>query len=110
VLIGQDVPGMELGVLVNRPLIDYKRASEKLNFQSLLPQQFHKASLEAAATYKSVMKNPDLAVDHQLRSERSKLAAENHQRWNFSKPQGDLACWKHSWHQGSLPYEMDSSR
>jgi len=47
------------------------------------------------------MKNPDLAVDHQLSSERSKLAAENHQRWNLSKPQGDLACWKHSWHRFS---------
>ena len=61
---------MELGVLVNRPLIDYKRASEKL-CDHFRHKQFHKASLEAAATFTSVMKNPDLAVDHQLSSERS---------------------------------------
>ena len=70
VLFAQDGPGMELGVLVNRPLIDYKRASEKL-CDHFRHKQFHKASLEAAATFTSVMKNPDLAVDHQLSSERS---------------------------------------
>ena len=50
VLFAWDVPGMELGVLVNRPLTDYKRASEKLSDHSC-HKQFHKASLEAAATY-----------------------------------------------------------
>jgi len=101
--------GWSLVFLLTDHVTDYKRASEKLS-DHFRHNSFTRHPLEAAATYISVMKNPDLAVDHQLSSERSKLAAENHQRWNLSKPQGDLACWKHSWHQGSLPYEMDSSR
>ena len=68
---------MELGVLVNRPTIDFKRATEKLPHHSH-GEMFHKASLEAAAAFKSAVKNPDLAVDHQLSSERSKRVAENH--------------------------------
>lgn len=41
-------------------------------------KKFHKDAVEAAAVFAAVMKNPDLAIDHRLSSERSKRAAENH--------------------------------
>ena len=56
---------MTLGDLVNRPLIDFKRATEKLS-DHFRGKKFHKASLEAATRFDTVMKNPDLAVDHHL--------------------------------------------
>ncbi len=76
VLFARAVPGKELGVLVTRPLIDYKRATEKLtdHFQG---KKFHKAAVEAAEAFTATMKNPDLAIDRHLSSERSKRAAEN---------------------------------
>ena len=70
---------MELGVFVNRPLIDFKIATEKLS-DHFRGKKFHKASMEAAAAFTSVMKNPDLAIDHRLSSERSKRAAGNHRK------------------------------
>ncbi len=76
VLFARAEPGKELGVLVNRPLIDYKRATEKLtdHFQG---KKFHKAALQAAEAFTATMNNPDLAIDRRLSSERSKRAAEN---------------------------------
>ena len=79
VLFARDGTTMELGVFVNRPLIDFKRATEKLS-DHFRNKKFHKTSVQAAATFTSVMKNPDLAIDHQLNSERSRLAAENHDK------------------------------
>ena len=76
VLFARDGPTMELGVLVNRPLIDFKRATEKLA-EHFHGRKFHKAALEAAQVFTAVMKNPDLAIDNRLCSERTKRAAEN---------------------------------
>ena len=79
VLFARDGTTMELGVFVNRPLIDFKRATEKLS-DHFRNKKFHKTSVQAVATFTFVMKNPDLAIDHQLSSERSRLAAENHRK------------------------------
>ena len=56
VLFARAEPRKELGVLVNRPLIDYKRATEKLthHFQR---KKFHKAAIEAAEAFTVTMKN-----------------------------------------------------
>ena len=78
VLFATESPSMELGVFVNRPLIDFKRATEKLS-DHFRRKKFHKASMEAAA-FTSVMKNHNLAIDHRLSSERSKRAAGNHRK------------------------------
>ena len=77
VLFASDGPTMKLGVLVNKPLVDFKRATEKLS-EHFHGKKFHKASLEAATRFNTVMKNPELAVDHRLCAERSKRAAKNH--------------------------------
>lgn len=76
VLFAVDGPAMELGVLVNRPLIDFKRATDKLadHFRS---KKFHKTALEAAEAFSTSMKNPDMAIDHRLSSERRQRASEN---------------------------------
>lgn len=54
-----------------------QKASEKL-FNHFHHKQFHQASLETAATFTSVMKNPDLAVSWSPATFRKKCAAENH--------------------------------
>ena len=77
VLFARDGPIMELGVFINRPLIDFKRVTDKLH-DHFHNKKFHKMSIEAASTFTLVMKNLDLATDHRLSSERSKRAAENH--------------------------------
>ena len=78
VLFGKCGPTMkELGVLVNRPLTDFKRATEKLN-EHFHGKKFHKASLEVATAFVAVMENPEVAIDRRLISARSKRAAENH--------------------------------
>ena len=76
VLFARDGPKIKLGTLVNRPLIDFKRATEKLA-DHFFSKKFHKESLEMAASFTATMNHPDLAVDHGLSSERSKRAAEN---------------------------------
>ena len=62
VLFARAEPRKELGVLVNRPLIDYKRATQKLtdHFQG---KKFHKAAIEAAEAFTATMKNQDLAIN-----------------------------------------------
>ena len=75
----RDGPTMELGVFFNRPSTDFKRATEKLH-DHFHNKKFHKTSAEAASTFTLVMKNPDLAIDHRLISEKSKRAAENHRK------------------------------
>ena len=78
VLFGKCGPTVkELGVLVNRPLTDFKRANEKLT-EHFHGKKFHKASLEAATAIVAVMENPEVAIDRRLSSERSKRAGENH--------------------------------
>ena len=74
----------ELGVLVNRPLINFKKATEKLteHFYSASKgcsrgKRFHQAAYEEAVTFVSVMDNQSLRIDHQLSSERQKQIAEN---------------------------------
>ena len=74
-LFAREAPTLELGVLVNRPLIDFKRATEKIH-DHFCSKKFHKEAVEAAAAFTAVMKNPDLAIDHRLSSERSKRAVE----------------------------------
>ena len=75
-LFARDGPKIKLGVLVNQPLFDFKRATEKLA-DHFFSKKFHKESLETAASFTAMMSNPDLAVDHRLSSERSKRATEN---------------------------------
>ena len=50
VLFARDGPTMELGVFVNRPLIDFKRATEKLH-DHFHNKTFHKTSVEAASIF-----------------------------------------------------------
>ena len=76
VLFAKEGSQVNLGLLVNRPLTDFKRATEKLA-DHFCNKKFHKKALETAASFTTVMNNPDLVVDHQLSSERSKRATEN---------------------------------
>ena len=80
VLFGKCGPtAKELGVLVNRPLTNFRKATEKLgeHFHCLKGKKYHQAALEAATAFTAAMKNPEVAVDRRLSSERSKRAAEN---------------------------------
>ena len=76
VLFVREGPKIKVGALVNRPLIDFKRATEKLA-DHFFSKTFHKESLETAASFTTMMNNPDLTVDHLHSSERSRHAAEN---------------------------------
>ena len=66
-------------VFVNSPLIDFKRAIEKLNlhFHSSKGKKFHQAAVEVAHAFMCVKDNPELAIDYRLISERTKLAIKN---------------------------------
>ena len=72
-VFARDGPKMKLGALGNRPLMDFKRATEKFA-DHFFSKKFHKESLEAAALFTTIQ---DLAIDHRLSSERSRRAAEN---------------------------------
>ena len=77
VLFGKCGPTMkEFGVLVTRPLTDFKRATEKLH-DHFHCKKFHKAALEAATAFTTTMENPEIAIDRRLSSQRSKHAAVN---------------------------------
>ena len=76
VLSARDGPKIKLGVLVNRPLTEFKRATETLA-DHFFNNRFHKESLETAASFTAMMSNLDVDVDHRLSLERSKRAAEN---------------------------------
>ena len=71
----------ELGVLVSRPLINFKKATEVLGdrFYQNSPRakKYHHAAYEQAVTFISVMDNQSLRIDHQLSSVRDKQAADN---------------------------------
>ena len=80
VLFGKCGPTMkEFGILVNRPLIDFKRASQKLkqHFHCSKGKKFHQAAAEQALAFLSVKDNPELAIDCCLNSQRSKIITEN---------------------------------
>ena len=64
---------------MNSPLIDFKRAIEKLNlhFHSSKGKKFHQAAVEVAHAFMCVKDNPELAIDYCLISERTKLAIKN---------------------------------
>ena len=66
-----------LGALVNMPLIDFKRGTEKINIH--FAKKFHIESVEAAESFVTVMNKPELAIDRRLSSERSRRAAKNSQ-------------------------------
>ena len=66
-----------IGVLVNRPLTNFKKASEKLAEHCAKSRKFHHDAMEKAMTFIAVMENQALAIDQQLNSERSKQVAEN---------------------------------
>ena len=71
----------ELGVLVSRPLINFKKATEVLgdHFYQNSPRakKYHHAAYEQAVTFISVMDNQSLRIDHQLSSVRDKQAADD---------------------------------
>ena len=68
VLFARDGPTIQLGVLVKRPLTSREQLKNSDHFHG---KKFHKAALEAAEAFTAVIKNPDLAIDHRLSSERS---------------------------------------
>ncbi len=68
-------PTEALGILVNRPLIDFKRATEKLSDH--FAKKFHKTAVETAETFSVFMKNPDIGIDHRLSQQRSRRVADN---------------------------------
>ena len=57
----------ELGVLVNRPLTNYKKATEILrdHFASV-EKKSHRAAMERAMTFLAVMEKCTVAIDQQL--------------------------------------------
>ena len=74
----------ELGVLVNRPLTNIKKATEILsehfyNASKGCPRgkKYHQAAYEEAVTFISMTENQLLRIDHLLSSEREKQIAEN---------------------------------
>ena len=68
----------ELGVLVIRPLTNFKKAIDKLNehFGSK-GRKFHQAAVERAIAFCAVMENQAVSIDRQLSSARDKLVTEN---------------------------------
>ena len=60
VLFARGGPIKALGALVNKPLIDFKRATEKLSDH--FAKKFHKTAVELAESFSVVMKNPELII------------------------------------------------
>ena len=56
---------VQLGVLVNKPLTNFKKATEKLD-KHFFECQFHKSAVEAAMMFSKVQQNKALAIDQQL--------------------------------------------
>ena len=68
----------ELGVLVNRPLTNFKKATEKLNEHFCSKsRKSHQAAVERAMAFIAVMENQAVSIDQQLSSQKAKLVAEN---------------------------------
>ena len=66
----------ELGVLVNKPLTNFKKATEKLD-EHFHDKHFHKAAMEAAMLFIKVQKNKSLSIDQQLSNLRRQNVAKN---------------------------------
>ena len=66
----------ELGVLVKKPLTNFKKATEKLD-EHFHDKQFHKAAMEAAMLFIKVQKNNSLSIDQQLSNLRRHHIAKN---------------------------------
>ena len=68
----------ELGVLVNRPLTNFKKVIEKLNEHFCSKgRRSHQAAVERAITFIAVMENRAVSIDQHLSSKKAKLVAEN---------------------------------
>ena len=66
VLFGKCDPRVkELGVLVNKPLTNFKKATEKLD-EHFHGKQFHKLAVEDAMMFTKIQKNKALSIDQQL--------------------------------------------
>ena len=86
-LFGKCGPSVrELGVLVNKPLTNFKKAGEKLSehfygtsnsVSASRGRKFHQAALEDATMFHTGMEKQALRVDHHLTLERSKRVSEN---------------------------------
>ena len=79
ILFARCEPSMqELGVLVNRPLTNFKKATEKLNEHFCSEGcRSHQAAVERAMTFIAVMEKWAVSIDQQLSSKKAKLVAEN---------------------------------
>ena len=79
VLFGQCEPSVkELGVLVNRPLTNFKNAIEKLNDHFFSKdRKSHRAALEKAMAFLAVKENKVVSIDQQLSSKRAEIVAQN---------------------------------
>ena len=66
----------ELGVLVNKPLTNFKKATEKLD-KHFFETQFHKLAVQAAMMFSKVQQNKTLSVDQQLNTLRQERIAQN---------------------------------
>ena len=68
----------ELGILVTRPLTNFKKASDKLSehFASK-GRKVHLASVERAEAFCAVIERRTPSIDHMLSSKRAQLVAEN---------------------------------
>ena len=79
VLFGQCEPRVkEFGVLVNRPLINFKKAVDKLrdHFGSK-GRRSHQYAADKAMRFSAMMKKRTLAIDYHLSSQREQLAERN---------------------------------
>ena len=66
----------ELGVLVNKPLTNFKKATEKLD-QHFFQKQFHKLAVQTAMMFCQVQQYQTLAIDQQLSTLRQERIAQN---------------------------------
>ena len=66
----------ELGVLVNKPLTNFKKATEKLD-KHFFETQFHKLAVQAAMMFSKVQQNKALSIDQQLNTLRQERIAQN---------------------------------
>ena len=79
VLLARCEPSVkELGVLVNRPLTNFKKATEKLNEHFCSKgRRSHQEAVERAMAFIAVMENRAVSINQQLSSKKVKLVAEN---------------------------------
>ena len=69
----------ELGVLVTKPLTNFKKAVEKLD-EHFHGKKFHKVAVEAAMAFMQVQNNRVLAINQQLSIQRRETVAQNRLR------------------------------